>query len=144
MAVAMVILGIALVGLIRLYTQGLVVTGRAERRMVATALARAKIEELRHMPELETGADDGRTAEPYEAYGWRTEIQDMSDLPGLKHVLVTTMWLEGQEERSVMLETFLPEPAPPEEEAELPEGPTGEGQGSPSGAEAREPGVPGP
>lgn len=118
-AVAMVILGIALVGLIRLYTEGLVTTGRAERRMVAAVLARAKLEEVRHLPQLEDGTETGRVSEPYERYGWRTEIRSLPDYPGVRHVLVTVGWLEGREERTVDIETLVPEPPPLEEGSEL-------------------------
>jgi prepilin-type N-terminal cleavage/methylation domain-containing protein len=85
--VAILILGIALVGLTRGITTGLASNKEAELQTTAALLAQGKIEELRATGGLEDGEDEGDCGADLPLYQWRQTIA-ATDIEGLHEVTV--------------------------------------------------------
>ena len=85
--VAILILGIALVGLTHGITTGLASSKEAEMQTTAALLAQGKIEELRAEGGLEDGEDEGDCGVDLPLYQWRQTIA-ATDIAGLHEVTV--------------------------------------------------------
>ena len=106
--VAILILGIALVGLTQGLTTAMGSSKESELQTVAALFAQGKIEELRAEGGISDGSDEGNCGAGLELYRWKQTIA-ASDVDGLHDVEVTIENAQtGQEIYS--LRTLLFEP----------------------------------
>jgi len=85
--VAILLLGIAVVGLTQGITTALLSNKESELQTAAALLAQGKIEELRASTGLEDGEDDGDCGPGLTLYRWRQTVAG-SDVSGLHEVTV--------------------------------------------------------
>ncbi len=78
------------------------VVDRERGKLTATFLARQKYEETRLYGPPPTGRAKGDFSEGYEGFSWEYVSEDYS-LPGIKRVLVSVLWNDGE---SVDIETY--------------------------------------
>jgi len=107
--VAILILGVALVGLTHGITTALDSSKESEQQATAALFAAGKIETLRAEGGLENGKTDGDCGAGLEAYRWKQTISD-ADIDGLHDVDVVIE--RAQDNQDICeLKTLLFEPA---------------------------------
>ena len=106
--VAILILGIAVVGLVHGITTALASSKESELQTVAALYAQGKIEELRAKETLENGEDEGDCGTVLALYRWKQSVTD-AGIPGLHEVDVVVE--HGQTRQEIYeLKTMLFEP----------------------------------
>ena len=106
--VAILILGIAVVGLVHGITTALASSKESELQTVAALFAQGKIEQLRAEGILEDGEDEGGCGTILALYSWKQSITG-TDIPGLHEVDVVVQ--HAQTQRGIYeLKTLLFEP----------------------------------
>lgn len=108
--IALAIMVIAVVGIVRGVSNGLVVVQSLTRRAEAINLARAKMEELLASIDEQPNEQEGDFGDAFPQFKWRAQISD-SPVDGLRIVTVTVIWFEGANERTVSLGTAIGEEA---------------------------------
>jgi general secretion pathway protein I len=78
------------------------VVDRESGKLTATLLARQKYEETRLLGPPVAGTKEGKFSDAFEGFSWKYRSAD-SFLPGVKKVLVTVSWGEGE---SVDIESY--------------------------------------
>ena len=106
--VAILILGVALVGLTHGITTALDSSKESEQQATAALFAAGKIETLRAEGGLENGETDGDCGAGLEAYRWKQTISD-ADIDGLHDVDVVIATAQDDQE-IYELKTMLFEP----------------------------------
>lgn len=109
--VAISILGMSLVLIFSLFSQGLTVLNVDKAYSTAVILAKSKMDEVDPLEELEEGEEEGMYS---EVYSWRRELVERPEPRGVLlerqtvsyHVRVTVSWQEGLRQRRVALETL--------------------------------------
>jgi len=111
--VALVVVGVAVAGLLRLQIIGAQTASHASRLWGASLLAQEKMAEALASERMDDGARQGSTGED-PVYAWKVVIDSARD-PALaavgaasrKSVLVTVSWPDGRSERSLSLVTYV-------------------------------------
>ncbi|MFQ5893125.1 MAG: prepilin-type N-terminal cleavage/methylation domain-containing protein [Nitrospinota bacterium] len=109
--VAIAIMGVSLVLIFSLFSQGLTALHIDEAYSTAVILAKSKMDEVDLLEELADGDEEGRYP---GGYRWRREV---AETPGpherprerrtrLYHIRVTVSWKDGPRRRRVALETL--------------------------------------
>ena len=130
--IALAIMVIAVVGIVRGVSNGLVAVQSLSRRTEAINLARAKMEELLASIDEQPSEQEGDFGDAFPQFKWRAQISD-SQVEGLRTVTVTVIWFEGANEREVSLSTAIGE----EKLTSLPQtGSEGISASSPAGGES--------
>lgn len=102
---AVMVLGVALVGLAEGLTTSLRLGKEAERYTTAALLATGRMETIRAEGDFIAGDETGDFGESFAAYTWSQSIEE-TGLKGLHHVRVAIL-LEPTKEQLYELETFL-------------------------------------
>lgn len=106
--IALAIMVIAVVGIVRGVSNGLVTVQSLTKRAEAINLARAKMEELLASIDEQPSEQEGDFGDAFPQFRWRAQISD-SPVDGLRIVTVTVSWFEGVNERAVSLSTAIGE-----------------------------------
>jgi prepilin-type N-terminal cleavage/methylation domain-containing protein len=108
--VALVIVGVLVVGSVDAFGAGLRAQRSADRHLEAITLADARLSELAALPAdslpRHPSVEEGRFAAPFHAYGWRTMTRRLSGSGALWAVSARVFWDGGEE----ALETVLYRP----------------------------------
>ena len=112
--VALVIVGISLVGLIRLNLISIRMTEEAEISSQAVLLANEKIAEELTRGYPEEGTKAGIVEKNALCLNWRTEVTNIgpvhpkaSDMTGLRRIYVDVSWEQGDRLKHVQMSTYV-------------------------------------
>jgi len=86
--IALLILGVALVGFVQGTTTAITSSKESEIQTTAALLASGRMEQIRADGELEDGESDGDWGDDYPNYSWTQSIAP-TDVPGLHEIRVT-------------------------------------------------------
>ncbi|HAV62770.1 MAG TPA: hypothetical protein DCY13_10430 [Verrucomicrobiales bacterium] len=118
---AVAILGVALVGLTRGFTTGLVASKESERQSTASLIAAGRIEALRADGFVVEGTDEGEMTGDLSSYRWRQEVTE-TEIRGLFDVVVRVEHIPSEshlfELRTMLFDPpidLIPESERPEE-----------------------------
>ncbi|MCX7776885.1 MAG: prepilin-type N-terminal cleavage/methylation domain-containing protein [Armatimonadetes bacterium] len=104
--IALAITVIAVVGIVRGVSNGLMAVQSLSKRNEAINLARMKMEELLTSMDEQTDEQEGGFGEAFPQFRWEAQISD-AQVEGLKVVTVRVIWREGVNERAVSLSTLI-------------------------------------
>ena len=112
--VALVIVGISLVGLIRLNLISIRMTEAAEINSQAVLLANEKIAEALAHGYPEEGSKAGSVEKNALCLNWRTEVTNIDpplpdglDITGLRRIFVNISWEQGTRHKRVQMSTYV-------------------------------------
>ena len=114
--IALAITLIGLVPLVHLLTTSILMTDSAWNLSQATLIGNAKLAEVISQNDLKIGTDKGsvESREKEIVFDWQSKVTevDIEELQeinptGLRKVMVTVMWPEGQSQKEISLTTYV-------------------------------------